>query len=381
MDSIDAFYPSQFPESGPFKRAIKLLEATHSLSFYSLKLHHGMPFQPVNIRAHQDPISLIGKVLEQNTRSYTKLDDLLDIGRSLVAAGLPSSKRNGGDEEGDEEERLRRVEMRITGMAIEAALAEDDFETAYSYVSSRIAPELVRISGEQGGEAAEAMTQGPLRDDTAWRAAFQAGRYRPTRPGRSGATAGWEIRAQEMRMELLSQALLLAPPPALPEILGVWRRCEEELNVLLARETEAEVDWDDQGDQKIPGQFITAAPVVPRDGSRLGAAEEAPVGLFDVARGAAAALRKSAFPLQGPGGAGHATSDRHASGHSRPLSGVSAEGSDAGSDEARVRKRDMVSSMVTGGLASGIGWVIGERDRILTSPTDRAGAPPAHGNE
>jgi hypothetical protein len=65
------------------------------------------------------------------------------------------------------------------------------------------------------------------------------------------------------------------------------------------------------------------------------------MGLFEVARGAAMAIHKNAFPLRG---AAEQVDDE------RPLSPDS---------EGRVRKRDMVSNMVTGGLVSGIGWVIG----------------------
>ena len=81
------------------------------------------------------------------------------------------------------------------------------------------------------------------------------------------------------------------------------------------------------------------------------------MGLFDVARGAAAAISKTAFPLHGAAAVTRSSADQ--GGRSRPLSTISGDGSDAGSEESRVRKRDMVSNMVTGGLASGIGWVLG----------------------
>ncbi|KAK4970566.1 hypothetical protein LTR28_013929, partial [Elasticomyces elasticus] len=99
--------------------------------------------------------------------------------------------------------------------------------------------------------------------------------------------------------------------------------------------------------------------------------EDAPMGLFEVARGAAAALSQSAFPLRagrsaGLGGAGAGAGD--ATRHVRDLSGASWSGDEGGGGGAangpgegggRVRKRDMVASAVTGGLASGLGWVLG----------------------
>lgn len=77
------------------------------------------------------------------------------------------------------------------------------------------------------------------------------------------------------------------------------------------------------------------------------------MGLFDVARGAAAAFSKTAFPLRGSVGA--ASNPKLAS------SRASMDGSESGSIEGqeRVRKRDMVTNAATGALASGIGWMLG----------------------
>ncbi|KAI9679852.1 MAG: hypothetical protein M1817_004866 [Caeruleum heppii] len=356
-DAVNTFYPIYFRESKPLDRAKMLIDATHALSFYSLTLQPRVPFQPVNIRTHPDPVSLLGKVLEQNSRSYTRLDDLLIIGQDLVAAGLVVAKADGGDEQDPSIQRQpsEMVRRRIIGMAIEAALAEDDFPTAYSYALNYLT-----------------MPPAMAPDETSWRAAFQAGRHRPSKQSSSSVTRSEDMRIQEMRMELLSRALLLAPPPALSEILGVWRRVEEELNVLLTQEMEEEQEWDDKGDRKIPGQFLSASPVALRkEGGRLGTAEEAPMGLFDVARGAAAALRRSANSLHAPDGTGQATSPTQTSQMSLDRSAAGSDsGSIGGSDEARTRKRDVVSNMVTGGLASGIGWVLGAPPPAQTRPAE-----------
>src|SRR6202012_589650 len=107
------------------------------MSSYSLTLQHGVPFQPVNIRVSSDPISLIEKILAQNSGSYAKLQDLINIGTNLVGAGLTVAPDRvlSSDELAD---RMHATERRVTGMAIEAALQEDDFETAYSYVVNRL---------------------------------------------------------------------------------------------------------------------------------------------------------------------------------------------------------------------------------------------------
>lgn len=330
------------------------------MSFYSLTIQNGVPIQPVHIRAHQDPMSLIGRILDQNPRSYTKLDDLLQIGQSLVVAGLgrfaqePYLDASVG---ADMEQETLNAKRRIMGMAIDAALAEEDFDTAYSYVINRLSPSNDFTS--RTPDTSSRLLN--FDDDYSWRAACQAGRYRP-----KVAAGPITLRRLEQRMELLSQALLLAPISALSEILIVWRRCEDEMSVLIAQEAEEVEMWDDKGDRKVPGGFAGEnSPIVQksREPSRNAMNEEAPMGLFDVARGAAAALSKTAFPLR------TTQADRSAASletsHKRPLSTASAGGSDNDSlsgvdSEGRVRKRDMVSNMVTGGLASGIGWVLGK---------------------
>ena len=81
------------------------------------------------------------------------------------------------------------------------------------------------------------------------------------------------------------------------------------------------------------------------------------MGLFDVARGAAAAFSKSAFPLRRDAGASRPESS--ASGR------VSVEMSDEDSmygsmhGEERVRKRDLLANTATGALQSGLGWMLG----------------------
>ena len=294
---------------------------------------------------------LVGKILQQNPGSYTKLDDLLDIGQDLVSAGLNVAIAESESVSNSERvvgQQALIAKRRIIGMAIEAALREDDFDTAYSYVVNR----LPQNANSHSKDACQSS------DDISWRAAYKAGCYIPTK-----ASGPSSLRRLEQRMELLSQALLLAPPSVLADILEVWRHCEEDLNVVLTQEAEAEEKWNDRGDRKMPGQFTgDSSPVAQksRESSRAAMNEDAPMGLFDVARGAAATLGKSAFPLRSP--RNPASTGPLQTVHEKSLSKMSAGGSDSGSGgdvEGRVRKRDMVSNMVTGGLASGIGWVLG----------------------
>lgn len=342
---ILAAFRTSFPQSRSFRAIEHLLKATHSLSFYQLTLQHRVPFRPVNIRALNDPLDLMATVLEQDSKAYTKLDDLLEIGRNLIR-----SKQNEGSDQDDI--RVIEAEQRVTYLAITAALAAHDFDTAYSYITTRmsIASRENKASG----------------DDFSWRAAYAAGRYRPDQASKSLHDC---IGGLSKRMDLLSLSLTQTPrPDSLSEILGQWRRCEQEMDTLKAQVLEEEKAFDEGDDDAMPGGFgmqdqerdaaETKQALAKRSlgGSAATYEEEAPMGLFDVARGAATALRKSAFPLNAASMRDLKIRDGHsrqASDGSGPTSPVMEDGS------GRARKRDMVSKMVTSGLVSGMGWVLG----------------------
>ncbi|KAL5001520.1 Sec39 domain-containing protein [Aspergillus recurvatus] len=380
---LQAFQP-HFPESISLKQIQALISATHALSFYSLTLQHGVPFQPVSIRVHPDPLSLIEKVLDQNPRSYTKLDDLLYIGRNLVLAGFPPQPADVTNSHSDytrppvlaQEDALITAERRIMSLAISSALSSDDFGTAYSYILTRLTP--------QTSSATFSLTSpsGP-QDDITWRAVYNAGRYRPTHSPSSSTPPPLHIQIAHLsqRMELLSLALILAPTSdPLPEILGAWRRADEELSLLRARESDEEDAWDAKGDRTaaatlLPGGFnqpTTEHDVLEtkQQHSRRAArtaqhnrldSGEAPMGLFEVARGAARALHKnvnSSFPLSASASVS-ASSSMSLVERASEDDDENPNGGNRDNDTGRVRKRDVVSNMVTGGLASGIGWVLG----------------------
>ncbi|KAH1431275.1 hypothetical protein KXX32_003358 [Aspergillus fumigatus] len=363
---LQAFQP-HFPTSVTLQQIQALIAATHALSFYSLTLQHGVPFQPVSIRVHPDPLSFVEKVLDQNPKSYTKLDDLLSIGRNLVEAGLPtgaseSHESHFGATPTSREDAVVTAERRVMSLAISSALASNDFGTAYSYILTRLTPPSLLPT-------ASPLTNPKVKDDISWRAVYNAGRYRPPISTPEPSLQA-QITQLSQRMELLSLALTIVPyPDLLPEILGAWRRCDEEMNVLRAQENAEEEIWDDKGDSlsRLPGGFgptdteQDAFDTRQQHARRVRAQrhrshlEDAPMGLFEVARGAALALQKNAFPLRSAASA--ATSPDEMT-PSRPARDGHEESSPQ-SQEGRVRKRDMVSNMVTGGLASGIGWVLG----------------------
>ena len=349
-------FQSFFPHSTKFNQISALLHATHSLSFYSLTLQRGVPLQPVNIRISPDALSLIDKVLKQNPRSYTKLDDLIDIGRHLFLAGLVTlEQRPFANQRLPSEDSLRMVDRCIIAKAIEAALAEEDFETAYSYVVIRLSP----VETAPGDVYDSKSVTTTAQNDITWMAAYAAGRSRS-----KNANGSSELRRLEQRMELLSEALLLAPNSALKEVLATWRGCEQDMNNYLAQEIEEEEKWAGKGERTVPGEFSVEESAIvaqkPREPTRNAMNEEAPMGLFDVARGAATAFSKSAFPLRSPRLADPNVTSLTNTARTQPTSPADFDTGKYGDGAGRVRKRDMVSNMVTGGLASGIGWVLGE---------------------
>ncbi|KAI0472182.1 secretory pathway Sec39 [Xylariaceae sp. FL0804] len=354
-DIIHAFPINLDEKSTAFKRIDALLRATHALSEYRLVLKQGEPFTPVVLRVHTDPISVIGKVLEQNPRSYTKMQDFLEIGRNMVDAGLLAHGKPGHPKSalGPGSDQHSPIERRIIALCVDAALTEHDFETAYSYVVNRLASP----AGPVG------MGSPAIADNYSWKAALQAGKYRRTKqtvqPTHIGTASGNpEIRHLEQRIECLSTALRIAPPATLQEILNVFRNCEKELNEAVKDEDEQEAAWDDRGDEQavLPGSFSNTVPAgVVRSGAAKPSrhTEEAPVSLFDLSRASISRAQRNFSAL----------SSLQRSEHAR-VDDPSGEADD-GTGEPRVRKRDQLREAAVGTLASGVGWLIGAQ------PVDR----------
>ncbi|KAI0865594.1 Sec39 domain-containing protein [Xylaria cubensis] len=347
-DDIVHAFPQTLTEAHPAARRIEaLLRATHALSDYRLVLKKGEPFTPVVLRVHTDPISIVEKVLEQNPQSYTQIQDLLDIGSNMVDAGLLDNDKPGQSKINPKPSANQHVSTRrrITAMCVDAALTEDDFETAYSYVVKYV--------------ASDADPQ--ITDDYSWKAALQAGKYRRTartlKPTHIGTANGnLDIRHLEQRIECLSAAVRIAPPATLQDILNAFRKCEEELNAAIKAEEAQESAWDDRGDvQAMPGAFSSTVPAgVSRNTTRPSRhVEEAPMSLFDLSRASMARAQHNFSAL----------SSLQRSGQSRASNAD--ESADDASGQPRVRKRDQLREAAVGTLASGVGWLIGAQ------PVDR----------
>lgn len=293
-------------------------------------------------------------MLEQNPRAYTRLQEFLEMGSNMVNAGL-LSPRNPAKETAESKKTLLLVtEKRIISMCIEAALREDDFETAYSYVVSRL-----------GTSSAKQQEAG---DEWSWSAALKAGQYirteRSQQPTHLGTASGnLEIRHLEQRIECLATALRVAPPAELQNILKSFRRCEEQLDSAIKEEAANEAAWDAAGDMTaLPGGFdvpMQDKPAVPRNLTASAAArqaEEAPMSLFDLSR-ATARIAQRNFTVFGGQAAGAGAS-------APPYRGRGDEDEDDDEKNAqRVRKRDQLRDAATGTLVSGVGWLLGATPR------------------
>lgn len=330
------------------KRVEALLKASHALSEYRLVLKQGEPFSPVVLRVHSDPIIIIEKVLSQNQKAYTRLQEFLEMGSNMVYAGLtlPGSSKKAVATPPEVEKALFVAEKRIVAICIEAALNEDDFETAYSYVVSRLA----------NGTATKTNHGVTLSDTWSWAAALKAGQYirtqRSQQPTHLGTASGnLEIRHLEQRIECLATAIRAAPPAELQNILKTFRRCEEQLDSAIREEAANEAAWDAAGNfSALPGNFETpmqrpaqplrnmTASAVARQG------EEAPMSLFDLSRATARIAQRNLTALsslQGP-------------------SAAAGDGNEAQEQpESRTRKRDQLREAATGTLVSGVGWLLG----------------------
>ncbi|KAF5635216.1 transport sec39 [Fusarium sp. NRRL 25303] len=342
------------------KRIEALLKATHALSDYRLVLKQGEPFSPVVLRVHSDPVSIIEKVLEQNPKAYTRLQEFEELGNNMTDANLPICVRPGKQQPLAEHQDAVRplVTKRIVAMCVEAALREDDFETAYSYVVTRL-----------GADENVHKSQAGISDEWSWKAALDAGKYvrteRSQKPTHLGTASGNpEIRHLEQRIECLATSLRIAPPFQLQEVLKTFRRCEEQLDAAIKEEAAREAAWDTAGDLSgLPGSFDTPGPdkaYPPRNisaSTTARQAEEAPMSLFDLSRATARVASRNLTVLSSLQGS--FTSDK---------TNAESESSEYELHEQnRTRKRDQLREAATGTLVSGVGWLLGANPNRPTS--------------
>lgn len=355
--------PETMKENEATRRIKALIDITHSIGKFRLVLKQGEPFLPIDIRTQQDPIVLLEKILEQNPGSYTQMQEFVDIVEAMVDAGLTSHnvaarlKRDNSLKE----EQKSLVARRVRALCINAALVEDDFETAYSFTMTRLEVTDVVTAVNTSSNATT-----PTTDDYSWRAALQTGKYRmnsrtskPTHVG--NASGNLEVRHLEQRLECISLALRIAPRSTLQEILNVARRCEEELEVKLKEDAEAESAWDRQADQTaMPGGFDDdlKPATLSRHAIDRAPINDGPISIFDLTKASAAKAQKTLSAISGL----KVGSERSQQLSSLPVTEEPARRSGeyvGGVFKPGARKRDQLREAAVGTLASGVGWLIG----------------------
>lgn len=96
----------------------------------------------------------------------------------MVKAGLTSRAPSSGVHtiEPSEADQIATAKQRVTSFCIDAALGEDDFETAYSYVTTRLADVAVPAHAQRKSSAEQTEFTIPVvQDDWSWKAALEVG--------------------------------------------------------------------------------------------------------------------------------------------------------------------------------------------------------------
>ncbi|EPQ66354.1 Bgt-1573 [Blumeria graminis f. sp. tritici] len=382
-DNILEAFSSTLAQSPENQKLLQLLQLTSEIEPYRLVLKKGEPFKPIDLRTHGDPLYILGKILEQNPKSYTKILDFIEMAKLAIGAGLiklGSNEISSFVSSDEVQENFKSIEKRIAAMCIDIALLEDDFETAYSYATTRLGWTFgsVKASTDERLRILSTIsTTSQCRaglDEWSWRASLQVGKYRRNFETKQQAYASPKYCNQaitqiEKCMECISQALMLAPTSALPEILNFYRQSEERLESLLLQ-AEQQESGNLSADVEISLSKNQKAHLKHSKGSRINEISEEPMTLFDLSRAgmirAQSGLSTLSMLKNGP-------KDNNSQVSGEPLNTddyLSGTMSEPETVQARVRRRDQLKNAAVGGLASGVGWLIGAPSPILSNDTD-----------
>jgi protein transport protein SEC39 len=191
--------------------AVKLVGATHALSSYSISLTPGIFLTPAQIRKTNDPALLICQVIETNSPVYRDGERMLRILHDLIDGTQLFTDRT--PQEAEQE--TRRMEARVNAMIIKAALAANDFNTAYDTCIKKLVPV---TSVDADVKIAE----------IAWPAFFQTATFsggpQTRRPARMKQTA-----LDNDKMDLLALAIMVCPKEEMDGMLSLWTDLENKL--------------------------------------------------------------------------------------------------------------------------------------------------------
>jgi protein transport protein SEC39 len=290
--------------------AVKLVGATHALSNYSISLTPGISLNPAQIRTTNDPALLISKVIETNSPVYRDGERMLRILHDLIEGTQLFAHRT-PQEAGLE---TTRMEARVNATIVKAALAENDFNTAYDTCVKKLVP----VTGV-GADVKNA--------EIAWVVFLQtatfSGRPQTRRPARMTQTT-----LDNEKMELLAHALIICPKEEMDGIVSRWTNLENKLLWPEAQQPE----------------IVSAAPQTRGSGDYHR-------GFFETAAQVGRSVARTASPMLGG-----ETFEGRRSGEMEGLGEFGAVNPvNWRSSSSRFGVRDMVKS----GLTQGIGWLLG----------------------
>lgn len=180
-------------------RASRLLSATNELSVYALTLTPDVVLHPVELRCQtKDPLIIIHRILELNSKAYHDLEKLQAISTDIVYGIL------GKD--------LPHTDLKVIAMCIDAALVDSNFDQACKYT------EILReLPVPQDDEAQQIV----------WTACYQVGKF--VSPYWDDSDVKLVTTVYERQLELLGHTLATAPRENLSPILNAWKRVEAQI--------------------------------------------------------------------------------------------------------------------------------------------------------
>jgi len=258
-----------------------------------------------------DPALLVSKVIETNSPVYRDGERMLRILHDLID-GTRLFARKHPQEAGLE---TARMEARVNATIVKAALAENDFTTAYETCVDKLVP----VTG---------IDADPKIAEVAWLAFFKTGNFSgpPQTRGPSRITA---TTLDSEKMELLARALMICPKEEMGGIVTRWTALETKL---FQPETQRE-----------------AAAQEPR----VRSSGEHHRGFFETAAQVGRSVARTASPMLG-----RDVYEQRRSGEMEREGKTSGEfdgGGVWGPSSSRFGVRDTVKS----GLTQGIGWLLG----------------------
>ena len=176
----------------PSNRIVKeqeFIEATSRVCSFHVTFRPGIPISPIEIRLTKDRLSLVSRVLSSNTEAYKHTEVILDLVRKL---GFKDDST---------------AEIKTLGMISDVALQNEEFDRAYK-IDKQIIDFITGLKDNGVDVGAEVK-------EVCWVACYQLGRQP-------------EFEDVQKKLYLLGCALQLCPPERVVDILGAWRRVDQE---------------------------------------------------------------------------------------------------------------------------------------------------------